>query len=349
MPWDAKSFAKHNHGLHGAAATKASSIANAILRSGGDEGVAIATANKYAKNHADGGVADPLTWRTSPGLQRRLSGRQPLIEDNGGQPMFGPNASQAPQPNDVVWYAQRGLDAPAQVNQFQTSWQGPWYPSPDGEERADGGNIARALHIAKRDAGGFTPPITPGYERAEERELASAKPYGFTAGVGPGRLDKNDVSVGAGSYVLPADVVAGLGDGNSLAGAAVWNKILGSMPYGITPPKSAGHRGPPAPPHNPEMMAGITGEHKSGLAEGGDVGEVPIRSADGEIIVSPEDVMRLGRHYAPEREHNNPKAMMRRAHKVLDGFVKHVRGKTIRHLRGLRGPVGSKDANKGHT
>lgn len=47
VPWDAKSFAsRHNKSLKGAGAAKAASIANAILRSGGDEGMAIATANK---------------------------------------------------------------------------------------------------------------------------------------------------------------------------------------------------------------------------------------------------------------------------------------------------------------
>jgi uncharacterized protein YdaT len=53
MPWTAGEFAsRHNHGLSRAGASKASSMANAILRSGGDEGVAIATANKYANRHA---------------------------------------------------------------------------------------------------------------------------------------------------------------------------------------------------------------------------------------------------------------------------------------------------------
>lgn len=52
MPWTGKSFAaKHNKSLKGAQASKAASIASAIVREGGDEGVAIATANKYAKKH----------------------------------------------------------------------------------------------------------------------------------------------------------------------------------------------------------------------------------------------------------------------------------------------------------
>lgn len=53
MPWSGQSFAaKHNHSLSKAGGAKASSIANAMLRSGADEGVAIATANKYANKHA---------------------------------------------------------------------------------------------------------------------------------------------------------------------------------------------------------------------------------------------------------------------------------------------------------
>lgn len=52
MPWTPGEFAeRHNHQLSAAGAAKVSSIANAIIRSGGDEGVAIAVANKYANRH----------------------------------------------------------------------------------------------------------------------------------------------------------------------------------------------------------------------------------------------------------------------------------------------------------
>lgn len=273
MPWSSgKEFAsRHNHALHGEAASKAASIANAILKRSGDDGLAIATANKYAASHrANGGASD----------------------------------------------------------------------------------ISAALRIAHRDVGGFTPPSPPYFERQEESAIAHQHPYGFTAGVGGGRTDKNNVTLGSGSYVLPADVVAGLGDGNSLAGADVWNKILGSMPYGVTPPKAAGHRGPPQPPHDAQLMQGITGTQKEpiapALAAGGEAEGVPIKSADGEVLISPEDVARVGHFYAPDHERGDPAAVMRRGHRVLDGFVKHIRGQTIRHLRSLPGPVGSKDAGKGH-
>lgn len=49
MPWSGKSFkAKHNKKLPPAAAKKAASQANAMLRAGVPEGEAIATANKHA-------------------------------------------------------------------------------------------------------------------------------------------------------------------------------------------------------------------------------------------------------------------------------------------------------------
>lgn len=50
MPWTGKSFrSKHNHKLSSAQANKAAKQANAMLRSGVPEGVAIATANKHAE------------------------------------------------------------------------------------------------------------------------------------------------------------------------------------------------------------------------------------------------------------------------------------------------------------
>lgn len=49
MPFSAKSFkARHNHKLSEAAAGKAASIANAMMKRGIPEGEAIATANKRA-------------------------------------------------------------------------------------------------------------------------------------------------------------------------------------------------------------------------------------------------------------------------------------------------------------
>jgi uncharacterized protein YdaT len=60
MPWTGKQFAtKHNKKLGGAAASKAASIASAIVRGGGDEGVAIATANKRVEQMKRRGSISP--------------------------------------------------------------------------------------------------------------------------------------------------------------------------------------------------------------------------------------------------------------------------------------------------
>lgn len=57
MPWTGESFkSKHAHDLTKSQAKKAASMANAMLRGGTDEGVAIATAIKHAK----GSLGDKL-------------------------------------------------------------------------------------------------------------------------------------------------------------------------------------------------------------------------------------------------------------------------------------------------
>lgn len=59
MPWDAKTFAKHNSKFGKAQNTKAAKIANHVLESTGDEGEAIATANKLAGKLKKRGVISP--------------------------------------------------------------------------------------------------------------------------------------------------------------------------------------------------------------------------------------------------------------------------------------------------
>jgi uncharacterized protein YdaT len=55
MPWSAARFrSKHNKGLSKGQASKASSIANAILREGGSEGKAIRIANASVKRMKKG-------------------------------------------------------------------------------------------------------------------------------------------------------------------------------------------------------------------------------------------------------------------------------------------------------
>jgi hypothetical protein len=85
-------------------------------------------------------------------------------------------------------------------------------------------------------------------------------PYtGALTGDTPGRADQLPVTVPDGSHVIPADVVAALGDGNNAAGQRVLSHMF--------PAK---------------------------LASGG--ATVPIAASDGEFIVSPDAVDRAGGH-----------------------------------------------------
>jgi len=77
MPWSGKEFSsRHNKKLKGAAAAHAAKQANAILRSGAPEGVAIATANKFANRSRlkhmrnAGAISDRATERYKDVTQR---------------------------------------------------------------------------------------------------------------------------------------------------------------------------------------------------------------------------------------------------------------------------------------
>src|SRR5882672_5940963 len=58
---------------------------------------------------------------------------------------------------------------------------------------------------------------------------------GFLHSSVPGRTDKLPITVGGGAYVLPADHVAALGQGNSLSGANIVSRMFKSGPYGSAP------------------------------------------------------------------------------------------------------------------
>lgn len=106
----------------------------------------------------------------------------------------------------------------------------------------------------------------------EEQKLDQSNPERFghpTAGLlhskVPGRTDQLPITVSVGSYVIPADVVSGLGQGNTLAGAHLLEEIIG--------PSATGTK----------------------MAAGGSSGTTPIVAAGGEYIVPPAHVARLGK------------------------------------------------------
>ncbi len=169
---------------------------------------------------------------------------------------------------------------------------------------------------AKLAIGGFTGlPSGNWQERAEARNLQHAGLHtGPIISSVPGRTDNHSMSVPSSSYVLPADHVSSLGQGNTLAGM----KVLGRM----FPNSNIKHgMGPPKPPHMPGMMS------DRGGARGDGPGAVPIMSAGGEFVVDPVDVANVGG------------GDVKQGHDILDHWVKSHRKKHVKTLSKLPPPA----------
>ena len=141
-----------------------------------------------------------------------------------------------------------------------------------------------------------------------------------------GRTDHIPMNVLEGSYVLPADIVSGLGEGNTLAGSKILDNMFQSGPYGAKIPNArANPKFPSAAPmggsttNTPARAAGGRSMRSSGKP-------VPIVAAGGEYVVHPETVTQLG------------KGDMNAGHEYLDNFVKYVRAHTAKTLQNLPGP-----------
>jgi len=136
-----------------------------------------------------------------------------------------------------------------------------------------------------------------------------------------GRTDHLPVHVWSGSYVIPADIISALGEGNTMSGFKVAEQIFETPSYMKgTPGVSSfgGDIGAKSLPNMPEKRA-----------DGGSVDEqeaVPVVLAGGEYVIHPRSVARIGR------------GDLNRGHSVLDNFVKAMRAKTVQTLRNLPGP-----------
>lgn len=202
-------------------------------------------------------------------------------------------------------------------------------------EMAAGKPQKQALAIAysvKRRAkkhGGGIPKLAAGgvpwFARSEARQMSSMH-TGPIGGTTLGRHDVHNISVPSGSYVLPSDHIAALGQGNSHAGMAVVNHMFGGPygssggPYGSSLPKG-GHGGSfmPKPPKLGKFADG--GKTK-------DIGSpVPIIAASGEVVLTPEQVAKFG------------DGDVDRGHLALDRWVENTRKKHIKTLKSLPKPA----------
>lgn len=148
-------------------------------------------------------------------------------------------------------------------------------------------NVMKAVRIARKAGGGgvFS---------------------GYIHGTTGGRTDNKEINVPSGTYIVPADILSGLGQGNSHAGADALHKLFRMGPYG-------------------SEESSITRK-----ADGGPVGApVPIVAASGEMAIPPDKVTEIGG------------GDLDKGHSILDAMVKHVRKKTIKTLRKLPKPKAS--------
>jgi hypothetical protein len=177
--------------------------------------------------------------------------------------------------------------------------------------------------VASLAAGGMGANNPPWYVRNEARNLMKGP---ILSGV-PGRTDAHQAHVPSGSYVIPADIVSGRGQGNTIAGANVLSRLFKLGPYGSSPMGGIKHgAGPPKPPR---LMA-----HSGGGKGGTDqnIGEpTPVNLAGGEIVVPPENLMQV--------VHPN----LSTAHNIMDQWILNERRNLRKELAKLPGPVTSED------
>jgi hypothetical protein len=189
--------------------------------------------------------------------------------------------------------------------------------------------VAAALETARRTTraagGGYTTTTTGplDYQQADLSvpQAPRAPMGGHMMHTGPihspvaGRTDHLPMNVKSGSYVIPADIIGAMGEGNTMAGFKIARRMFSSHPYfqeGKQPYSNA-----PAPY--------VSGKPYGARAEGGRA-PVEIVAAGGEYVISPEDVTRLGEG---DIDHG---------HAILDNFVTGFRKKTIDTLKKLPGP-----------
>ena len=137
-----------------------------------------------------------------------------------------------------------------------------------------------------------------------------------------GRTDHLPVHVPSGSYVIPADIISAMGEGNTMSGFKVAEKIFKPAPEmsgspGMPMGELGGMPGSRSLPEMPEKRA-----------DGGRTYQdlVPVIVAGGEYVIPPEHVARIGG------------GDMDRGHEELDRFVKMMRANLVKTLRKLPGP-----------
>lgn len=142
----------------------------------------------------------------------------------------------------------------------------------------------------------------------------------------PGRTDAHATQVPSGSYVIPADIVSGRGQGNTIAGAEALKRLFKlGMPQ---------HHRKRSPLSMINAMKRPSFRQEGGLVEdpaaptpAPDAVPVRVNLAGGEIVVPPENLQAV---VHPD---------LKTAHEIMDAWVLQERKNLRKELGKLPGPV----------
>lgn len=319
--------------------------------------VAIALANADRHPHkADGG---PIDLSYSAPLDRWELQRPPLtngIGHNSPPSQAGPvsltgdigSAGLGRMPPMTVEYTHRepfsaggiaGSGAPPHVKLLASPSKGigggpphemspsqgtPWWTRSAARE---------GMHSGFADGGGVmsSSEASPWWERADARIMDQPFSGGLINSAGAGRTDRLPLAVGTESHVVTGDVVSGLGQGNTLAGARILSQALRVGPYGTALPHEIRGHGVPEP-RPPTLPASETG-----LASGGHAHRVSILAAGGEFVIPADDWVdrdpQDGKQYVHRGVRSLGEGDLKRGHDLIDRMMKNVREHTIKFLR----------------
>jgi len=268
-----------------------------------------AVINALSAGAGTSGVAAPAgsTNTSAPSSVPSTTSTSPPVANTQAQAQGVAPAAAATTPNAAVVPAATGIVPPAPNNPIQQKLMNRGGVA----QRAGGGgfNIAEGPQIR--------PPY---YERNAMRQLH----VGPVLSSVPGRTDNHKVKVPAGSYVLPAQHIASMGSGNTLAGMSLASKMF-SGPYGAGAPKIAHGAGLPKPPK--PMTKFWTGGYSEGGARGTDHFEpVDVDISGGEYVIPPQVIIaKFG--------------SLKAGHKILDKWVMDTRKKEIETQKKLPPPA----------
>ena len=222
---------------------------------------------------------------------------------------------QHPEQSNLVPYALQGKGLWDESFDKPWNWRG---PEAAYRKEASGGRTKFA-------DGGFNKGFNP--MKAMSIGLSRDASRGLLKSEVPGRTDHINTNVPQGAYIIPADIVSGMGQGNTDAGGAILGKLMNRGPYNMNVQRSkagsrAGFR------HSSKGFVPKVPLASGGVAHAGK--PTPIAAAGGEFVVDPAHVRNLG--------HGD----IDLGHDILDAFVKHQRSKLIKTLRKLPGPKGAK-------